>query len=499
PQVGGLASSGNTAVYTAPGTISNSQSVTISASSMQDPTKAANVLLALVQAIAVSLSPSAVTLTPGGTQQFTATVTGTSNTGVNWSLNPAVGSIDANGLYTAPSTVTSSTTVTVTATSADDNTRSASATITLNPPVIQTLATFQLSEMFGASWPDQPIEFRYDGGLPQPDSSRMIGPDGAETPFQWVSSCSDATATKGCILVRSNLPANANNTWTLQSGTAPTATVANPLQVSQVGSNWEITNGLTGVRIISEPANPSPWNRAPIQGIQLPDHSWSGAGSSPNLLYAESSRGCVGCALRTPMTTVTGYQVSIVDSGPMKVVMKVSYTFNRPAYAYGSVSINSAGAGHYALTLTMYANSKSIVVDEDSYMQFAYYLPLYAQLLPDTARYRGHDSLDNTGQPNPICGYEASVPVTGASNTTPIVISASYSLANGQRVLVSSVTGNAAANGTFYAKTSGYSTGQFALYSDSALTAPVAANGAYAGGGTVKPAYRGQNLSPTPD
>src|SRR5262249_11910866 len=202
PQVGGLASSGNTAVYTAPGTISNNQSVTISASSMQDPTKAANVLLALVQAIAVSLSPSAVTLTPGGTQQFTATVTGTSNTGVNWSLNPAVGSIDANGLYTAPSTLTSSTTVTVTATSADDNTRSASATITLNPPVIQTLATFQLSEMFGASWPDQPIEFRYDGGLPQPDSSRMIGPDGAETPFQWVSSCSDATATKGCILVR---------------------------------------------------------------------------------------------------------------------------------------------------------------------------------------------------------------------------------------------------------------------------------------------------------
>src|SRR5262249_47426750 len=148
---------------------------------------------------------------------------------------------------------------------------------------------------------------------------------------------------------------------------------------------------------------------------------------------------------------------------------------------------------------TMYANSKSIVVDEDSDMQFAYYLPLYAQLLPDTARYRGHDSLDNTGQPNPICGYEASVPVTGASNTTPIVISASYSLANGQRVLVSSVTGNAAANGTFYAKTSGYSAGQFALYSDSALTAPVAANGAYAGGGTVKPAYRGQNLSPTPD
>ena len=53
--------------------------------------------------------------------------------------------------------------------------------------------SFQLTEMFGISWPDQPIEFRYDGGQP-PANTRMIGPGGAEVPFQWVSSCSDASA-----------------------------------------------------------------------------------------------------------------------------------------------------------------------------------------------------------------------------------------------------------------------------------------------------------------
>ena len=62
------------------------------------------------------------------TVQFTATVTGTTNTAVNWSVsgnactgsgNPC-GTIDANGLYTAPTTAPSSATVTITATSQAD-------------------------------------------------------------------------------------------------------------------------------------------------------------------------------------------------------------------------------------------------------------------------------------------------------------------------------------------------------------------------------------------
>ena len=368
-----------------------------------------------------------------------------------------------------------------------------------------TLATFPLPELFGVPWPDQPIEFRYDGGAPPPGTTRMLDLNGSEVPYQWVSSCSDATAVNGCILVRDRLPANSNSVWTLQSGVPPTATPVNAVRLAQAGSNWEITNGLTGVRIASSSANPAPWNLAPIQGIQLAGGVWTGRGGSPNLLYTERNAGaspaCVGCALNTPAYSATSYAVSVIDSGPMKVVVKASYTFNRPNYSYGQTVINTAGAGHYTIIVTMYANSKSILIDEDSDMQFSWYVPLYAEVSPDQERHRGHDSLDTAGVSDPVCGYETPVNVTDASNGSPIVIAApaAAKLSNGQPVLISGVQGNNAANGTWFAKTSGYAAGQFGLYLDANLTMPVTATGDYTAGGIVKPAYRGQAVNPISD
>ena len=77
--------------------------------------------------VKVNVSPTSATLFSNQKQQFTATVSGTSNTGVNWSAT--AGSVDANGLYTAP-TVSSQTIVVVTATSNADSTKSASAAVT---------------------------------------------------------------------------------------------------------------------------------------------------------------------------------------------------------------------------------------------------------------------------------------------------------------------------------------------------------------------------------
>jgi hypothetical protein len=82
-------------------------------------------------AVSVSLNPASVSLKASQTQQFTATVSNTSNTAVTWSISPAVGTISASGLYTAPSSVTSQQAVTVKATSRADTTKSASATVTL--------------------------------------------------------------------------------------------------------------------------------------------------------------------------------------------------------------------------------------------------------------------------------------------------------------------------------------------------------------------------------
>ncbi len=90
--------------------------------------------------ISVSVSPPSTTLDTAGSQQFTATVTGTSNTAVNWNVNgvlggnATVGTITSSGLYTAPATVPSPPTVTVTAVSQADPSKSDSADVRIVKP-----------------------------------------------------------------------------------------------------------------------------------------------------------------------------------------------------------------------------------------------------------------------------------------------------------------------------------------------------------------------------
>src|SRR5579871_948673 len=81
-------------------------------------------------AVSISISPQTVSLSAGGSQQFTATVSGTSNTAVNWAASG--GSIIGTGdgvVYTAPTTAG---TYTVIATSVADTTQTATATVTVS-------------------------------------------------------------------------------------------------------------------------------------------------------------------------------------------------------------------------------------------------------------------------------------------------------------------------------------------------------------------------------
>lgn len=95
--------------------------------------------------INVTVAPTSATLVTGASQQFTATVTGTTNTAVTWSVggqirgNSDVGTIDSTGLFIAPLNVPSPNSVLVTATSVADSTKMASATVSfLNPPPVLT-------------------------------------------------------------------------------------------------------------------------------------------------------------------------------------------------------------------------------------------------------------------------------------------------------------------------------------------------------------------------
>lgn len=118
--------------YTAPAAAGTYHVV---ATSQADATKtaAAAVTVTPVVAVAVAVSPKTATVAAGGTQAFTATVTGTSNTAVTWSVQEAsgCGSITTAGVYTAPAAAA---TCHVVARSVADSTRADTATVTVTAP-----------------------------------------------------------------------------------------------------------------------------------------------------------------------------------------------------------------------------------------------------------------------------------------------------------------------------------------------------------------------------
>jgi hypothetical protein len=143
--VGTITASG---LYTAPGS-APSTAITITAVSAANPADSASVSVTIVAAsIAVTVAPSSAILAPSQQQQFTATVTGSSNTAVTWQVNGArggnatVGTITASGLYTAPGSAPS-TAITITAVSAANSADSASASVTVSSssPIPDPLGT----------------------------------------------------------------------------------------------------------------------------------------------------------------------------------------------------------------------------------------------------------------------------------------------------------------------------------------------------------------------
>ncbi len=127
---GGTITSGG--LYAAPATV-GSGTDTIVATSQADPLESgtATVTVSTTPVISVTVSPLSVTVQTSAMQQFTATVTGSSNQNVTWSVQAggAGGTITSSGLYTAPA---SAGTDTVVATSVADTSANGAATVTVS-------------------------------------------------------------------------------------------------------------------------------------------------------------------------------------------------------------------------------------------------------------------------------------------------------------------------------------------------------------------------------
>src|SRR5258708_1994316 len=93
------------------------------------------------QQIIVNVNPPSITVRTGDTQQFSVTVTGTTNQSVTWSVNGTPGGDNTNGtisltgLYTPPAQVPAQNQIRVTATSAANASATSSAQVTLANPI----------------------------------------------------------------------------------------------------------------------------------------------------------------------------------------------------------------------------------------------------------------------------------------------------------------------------------------------------------------------------
>jgi hypothetical protein len=156
-------------------------------------------LLGTSTGVSIWLGPASVTLSANGQQQqFSVTIAGTSNTAVTWSMSPSLGTLSANGLYTAPypGIITTTQTVTITATSQADTTKSATATVTINPATSTGTAGFvQLDTTTQGNWQGVygPDGYNVINATVAYPSYVTVTPSGT-TAATWASSTTDVRA-----------------------------------------------------------------------------------------------------------------------------------------------------------------------------------------------------------------------------------------------------------------------------------------------------------------
>src|SRR5262249_24437175 len=169
----------------------------------------------------------------------------------------------------------------------------------------ELIQTFSLKEVFGVSHPKQLIDFDIAQTI-DPHSTYMIGPDGVEVPYQLLQGHK--------IIVQTDLPANSERAWKLYAGRPP-APVKGGVKVTRSETYYEITPDLVGVRI-PVPINNLPYTLAPIQGLRYRDGPWTATG--PNYLSPSAKR----------------MSIRFHESGPLKVLVEVSYIYDRPEYIH---------------------------------------------------------------------------------------------------------------------------------------------------------------------
>ena len=318
-------------LYTAPATAPNPPVVAVIATSLSDLTQfgSATVMIGAPASVGVTISPTSATITAGGQQQFSAAVTGSSSTAVNWTVSgtgcsrAACGTITTGGLYTAPAVIPTPAQLTVTATSVSTPTKSASATVTV---VSATSVAISVS----------PTAAQVSISGQQQFTAKVTGT--TNTAVKWTVSgtgCSGSScgsiSTSGLYTGPASIPASAKVTVTATSVASPT----------------KFASATVTIVPASSPVTISPSSPQVKPGSQI-QFSASGPGISV-VIWSASGSGCSGITCGSISSTGL-YTAPATAPSPATVAITATSLTN-PAIS-GSTTVTIVAPGQVAVTVT---------------------------------------------------------------------------------------------------------------------------------------------------
>jgi hypothetical protein len=289
--------------------------------------------------ITISVTPASGTVLLGETLNFTAVVSNSTETTVNWSVNgvsggtPQAGTISADGVYTAPPDLPPGGTVQVTATSQADSSKSAAASVTVTSDISISLSPnvagveLGAKQAFQANVPSQgrpDLTIRWSlSGIACPNSCGTVDASGSYTSPQILPSSASV-----------NLIATSVADSSKQSVATLTITSHFTLQ-------------------LTAPANLTAGANSTLVAVLTPV-----AGSNPSaaLAWSLSGIGCTGsaCGVLTVTTTQSAgaiplqntavYTAPVTPPQPDTVVVTVTPQADPSKQVQASITIQ-AGAG----------------------------------------------------------------------------------------------------------------------------------------------------------
>jgi hypothetical protein len=291
--------------------------------------------------VALTVTPATVTLTDGQTQQFTATVSGTNNVAVTWTIASGPGSITPGGVYSAPPLVSASATATVLATSAADPTKSASATVTL--AIAQrsvNSVSLGASQVVGGSTVSGQVTL--NGVAVQNTAVALSSTNAAAgVPASVTVPAGSSSATFTVTTTAVSTAAQASVSASLNGSTASASLTVNPKTLALASVSPSASTVLSGATVTINYALTGP---APAGGFAL-----TAGSSNPQLLSVPSTilvpaGSTTGSFVATAATASTATPVTITVSGGGTALSAV-VTVNPPLPWVTSLAFNGKVKG----------------------------------------------------------------------------------------------------------------------------------------------------------